>query len=322
MLLVLRRPWPSVGERRRAAGLPRRSADCGGHRMQQLSGQDASFIYAEQTHAPTHVLSVGIYDQSTAPGKKVTFKGILAHLEPRLHLARAFRQKAVRVPGDLDHPWWVEDAAFDLEYHVRHIALPKPGDWRQFCIQVARLHSRPLDLSKPQWEMYVIEGLDAVEGRPEGRLRDRCSRCTTRRSTACRAWRCSRRSTPRRPKAGDPPPPATAWVPERDPSAWELLGRAGLQRGEDPGAGDARRRQARAGARASGRPADVASRPSPPRRSPGSTRRSAPTEWSTAATSSSPTSSRCAEPSTGRPSTTSPCRCSAARCAAYLARRR
>ena len=63
----------------------------------------------------------------TAPGKKVTFKGILAHLEPRLHLARAFRQKAVRVPGDLDHPWWVEDSDFDLEYHVRHIALPEAG---------------------------------------------------------------------------------------------------------------------------------------------------------------------------------------------------
>lgn len=52
---------------------------------------------------------------------------ILAHLEARLHLARAFRQKVVRVPVDLDHPYWVQDPDFDLEYHVRHIALPKPG---------------------------------------------------------------------------------------------------------------------------------------------------------------------------------------------------
>ena len=57
---------------------------------------------------------------------------------------------------------------FDLEYHVRHIALPKPGDWRQFCIQAARLHARPLDLARPLWEMYVIEGLDGVEGVPKG----------------------------------------------------------------------------------------------------------------------------------------------------------
>ena len=136
--------------------------------MQQLSGQDASFIYSERPHAPTHITSISIYDPSTAPGGPVTFKGILGHLEARLHLARAFRQKLVRVPADLDHPYWVEDADFDLEYHVRHIALPKPGDWRQFCIQAARLHARPLDLSQPLWEMYVIEGLDNVEGVPPG----------------------------------------------------------------------------------------------------------------------------------------------------------
>ena len=119
--------------------------------MQQLSGQDASFIYSERPHAPTHITSISVYDPSTAPGGAVTFKGILAHLQARLHLARAFRQKVVRVPLDLDHPYWVEDSEFDLEYHVRHIALPRPGDWRQFCIQAARLHARPLDMSKPLW---------------------------------------------------------------------------------------------------------------------------------------------------------------------------
>ncbi len=74
----------------------------------------------------------------------------------------------MRVPLDLDHPYWIEDEEFDLEYHVRHIALPKPGDWRQFCIQVARLHARGLDLARPLWEMYVIEGLDGIEGLPKG----------------------------------------------------------------------------------------------------------------------------------------------------------
>ncbi|HPG26321.1 MAG TPA: wax ester/triacylglycerol synthase family O-acyltransferase [Myxococcota bacterium] len=136
--------------------------------MEQLSGLDATFINLETRNAPTHISGLNVYDQSTAPGGHVTFKGILANVESRLHLARCFRQKIVRVPFGFDHPYWIEDPAFDLEFHVRHIALPKPGDWRQLCIQVARLHARPLDLSKPLWEMYVIEGLDDVEGMPPG----------------------------------------------------------------------------------------------------------------------------------------------------------
>ncbi len=136
--------------------------------MQQLSGMDASFLYLETPNAPGHVFSVYICDQSTAPGGRVTFKGILEHVRQRLHVSRAFRQRLVEVPFGLDHPYWIEDADFDLEYHVRHIALPQPGDWRQLCIQIARLHSRPLDRSRPLWEMYVIEGLDNVDGLPAG----------------------------------------------------------------------------------------------------------------------------------------------------------
>jgi WS/DGAT/MGAT family acyltransferase len=136
--------------------------------MQQLSGMDAAFLYFETPQAPNHIGAFSIYDQSTAPGGRVTFKGLLANIEKRLHLARCFRQKLVHAPFDLDHPYWVEDADFDLEFHVRHIALPEPGDWRQLCIQVARIHARPLDLSRPLWEMYVIGGLDNVEGVPPG----------------------------------------------------------------------------------------------------------------------------------------------------------
>ena len=136
--------------------------------MQQLSGQDASFVYLETPHTPMHIGSVGIYDPATAPGGFVRFKDILRFIESRLGSARSFRQRLVRVPFDLDHPYWTEDPEFDLEYHVRHIALPKPGDWRQLAIQVARLHSRPLDLTKPLWEFTIIEGLDNVEGLPPG----------------------------------------------------------------------------------------------------------------------------------------------------------
>lgn len=136
--------------------------------MQQLSAQDASFIYMDLPNSPMHIGALAVYDPATAPNGFVRFKDILRTLAGRLPLARSFRERVVRVPFDLDHPYWVRDASFDLEFHVRHIALPQPRDWRQLCIQVARLHARPLDLSRPLWEMTVIEGLDNVRGLPRG----------------------------------------------------------------------------------------------------------------------------------------------------------
>jgi diacylglycerol O-acyltransferase len=136
--------------------------------MRQLSEHDAAFIYSDGAHANSNVSLLHIYDQSTAPGGVVRFKQILNHVESRLDLLPKFREKIHRVPLDLDYPYWVEDENFNLEYHVRHIALPKPGDWRQFCIQSSRIHARPLDLNRPLWEMYVIEGLDSFLDLPPG----------------------------------------------------------------------------------------------------------------------------------------------------------
>ncbi len=136
--------------------------------MQQLSPLDASFVYLETPNSPMHIGSLAIYDPSTSPNGRLRFKEVLDFIESRLDGAWAFRRRLVRVPFDLDHPYWIEDPDFDLEYHVRHIALPEPGDWRQLCILAARLHARPLDLSKPLWEFTVIEGLDNIEGLPKG----------------------------------------------------------------------------------------------------------------------------------------------------------
>jgi len=135
--------------------------------MQQLSGQDAMFIHSEMDGFPQHITGVTIYDQSTAPGGgPVRFKDILAMLENRTHLSPIFRRKLVEVPLGLGQPYWAEDPDFNMEYHVRHIALPSPGNWRQLCILAARLHSQPLPRDKPLWEMCVIEGLNNVEGLP------------------------------------------------------------------------------------------------------------------------------------------------------------
>ena len=136
--------------------------------MRQLSDQDAVFLYSESAHSNSNVTLLYTYDQTTAPGGKVRFKSILAHIENRLDRVPILRQCVRQVPFRLDRPYWVEDVDFNLEYHVRHLALPKPGDWRQFCIQASRIHARPLDLNRPLWEMYVIEGLDSFLDLPQG----------------------------------------------------------------------------------------------------------------------------------------------------------
>ena len=128
--------------------------------MRQLSGHDAGFLYSDTARSNANLSLLHIFDQSTAPGARVRFKSVLAHIARRLQGAPLFRQRLLRVPMGLDRPYWIDDENFDLEHHVRHIALPKPGDWRQFCIQTSRIHARALDLDRPLWEVYVIEGLD------------------------------------------------------------------------------------------------------------------------------------------------------------------
>jgi len=136
--------------------------------MQQLTAQDAQFLYIETGNNLTHVMGVNIFDPSTAPGGKVRFTDIIDHSEIRLMYSPVFKRRLMRLPLDFDHPYWVEDEFFDVEHHMFHSRLPEPGDWRQFCIHLARHFSRPMDMNRPLWDMYVIEGLDRIEGIPKG----------------------------------------------------------------------------------------------------------------------------------------------------------
>lgn len=136
--------------------------------MQQLSGMDASFLYLETRNSPMHISGLYIYTQETAPGGKVRFKQIIDSTAARVSRLGSLTKRLVEVPMGLDHPYWIDDGQFDPEFHIRHVALPEPGDWRQLCILVSRIHARPLDRSRPLWEMYVIEGLDKLEGYPPG----------------------------------------------------------------------------------------------------------------------------------------------------------
>ncbi len=136
--------------------------------LHQLSAQDAQFLYIQTPENLTHVMAVYVYDPSTAPTKKVRFKDIIDHVRSRLHISPVFKRKLYRLPFDIDHPYWVEDQHFDIEAHISHGRLPEPGDWRQFCIHVARHFSKPMDMNRPLWDMYVVEGLDRVKGYGKG----------------------------------------------------------------------------------------------------------------------------------------------------------
>lgn len=127
--------------------------------MQQLTGLDTSFLNLETRTTYGHVCGLAIFDPSTA-SVPATFEDTKQLIRDRIHLLPPYRRRLVEVPFGLDHPYWIEDPDFDLDFHVRHMGLPPPGDQRQLAEQVARIVARPLDRSRPLWELYVIEGLE------------------------------------------------------------------------------------------------------------------------------------------------------------------
>ena len=192
--------------------------------MRQLRGGDARFVFAERGHANSNITLVYTYDPSTAPGGRVRFKGLLKHIESRLHLSPIFRQKLLRVPLELDYPYWIEDERFDLEYHVRHISLPRPGDWRQFCIQASRIHARPLDLSRPLWELHLVEGLDTFLDLPPDSfaILAKIHHAAIDVNGGAEITTLLHDTTPVPPQ----PEPPEPWFPEPPPSTSLLLARA------------------------------------------------------------------------------------------------
>ena len=135
--------------------------------MQRLGQQDAMFLYSEKPRAPMHLCSFHFYAPDPN-GHRLTFDEFREHVHSRLPLARLLRRKLVRVPLDLDYPYWVEDRDFDLDHHVRHVTLEGDRDWRAVWDLAAALHSIPIDLHRPPWELYLIDGIDHVEGYEPG----------------------------------------------------------------------------------------------------------------------------------------------------------
>src|SRR3954453_14243992 len=111
--------------------------------MQQLSGLDTSFLTMETRTTFGHVGSVAVIDP--LPDGPLRFADVQRAIAERLHLLAPYTRRLVEVPLGLDRPWWIEGPDFDLDFHVREIALPAPGRREQLAEQVARIHSRPLD---------------------------------------------------------------------------------------------------------------------------------------------------------------------------------
>jgi len=123
--------------------------------VDRLSPLDASFLHIEDSVSHMHIASVGIFE-----GPEPAFEDIVAMIESKLSLVPRYRRVIRHVPLQLGRPVWVDDPHFNIEYHLRHTALPSPGGEAELRKLVGRIMSQPLDRSKPLWEIWVVEGLE------------------------------------------------------------------------------------------------------------------------------------------------------------------
>src|SRR3954451_2402018 len=128
--------------------------------MRQLTSLDAQFLALESSNQTGHVAGLTILDPSTTPSGELTFKDICALLEERLPLLPPLRWRLVKVPFGLDYPYWLHEPDLHPDLHLPELALPPGGAREKLAEQVARIVSRPLDRSRPLWELYLIHGLE------------------------------------------------------------------------------------------------------------------------------------------------------------------
>lgn len=198
--------------------------------MKQLTGLDATFLYMEAGGSQFgHVSSLSIYEPPDRPGYDPLGEWRAA-IEKRLHLLEPLRRRLVEVPMNLDHPFWIEDPNFDLDFHVRHTAVPPPGNDEQLSEIISRIIGRPLDRTRPLWETYVIEGL------PDGRygILTKVHHATIDGASGAELLTMMLDESP---DGDEIPPPTEEWKPERVPSDLEVLQRAALSLARKPGRG-------------------------------------------------------------------------------------
>jgi WS/DGAT/MGAT family acyltransferase len=132
--------------------------------IQQVSGQDATFLYAESPNSPMHVATLTIVEGS------IEFNDFKEIVASKLHLIPKFRKKLLNVPLNLDNPYWVDDPNFDIDLHINRLKLPDPANWKTLREMTSSIFSSPLDLRRPLWSIDFIEGLDEVSQVPKGSI--------------------------------------------------------------------------------------------------------------------------------------------------------
>jgi diacylglycerol O-acyltransferase / wax synthase len=186
---------------------------------ERLTALDASFLYLERPAMHMHVAGLSVLDPSTRPDGRLRFEDIERVFASRLHMAPRLRQKVKMVPFDLALPVWADDAAFDLDFHLRRAALPSPGGRAELSEQVQRILSRPLDRSKPLWELYVIEGVEDGHVATLMKVHHAMIDGLSGMHLTAALFDLS----PEVPEE----PPAPAWHPDPEPSSQQLLQEAG-----------------------------------------------------------------------------------------------
>src|SRR5437763_4944616 len=127
--------------------------------MERMTGLDAGFLYMETPTLHMHTLKIAVVDPSGVPGG-YSFDLLKQVLASRLKYLPPFRRRIVEVPFGLHHPGWIEDPDFDMDYHVRRVAVPAPGGPHEFAELISDIASHQLDRRRPLWELWVVEGLE------------------------------------------------------------------------------------------------------------------------------------------------------------------
>jgi len=193
--------------------------------MQQLSSQDALFVYLENSKMPLHIGGLYIFGIEEG-GKQFDFQDFRDYLEKRLHLSSIFRQRLVEVPLHLGKPFWVDDPDFDLDHHLFHIALPKPGKLRDLADLSAQIYNPPMDRNRPLWKLTFVTGLENIEGLP---TKDAFAMIAQVHHSMIDGKSGVEIMTALLHLGSEPPkvrPPKEEWKPERVPTGIELMTRS------------------------------------------------------------------------------------------------
>jgi WS/DGAT/MGAT family acyltransferase len=196
--------------------------------MQRLTGMDASFLYLETPTAHMHVAGAYVYDPSTAPeGSDWGAARVREEIARRLHLVQPYRRRLKEVPFQLHHPLWIEDPDFDLAWHVRDINVAPPGGKAELAALAAELHARPMDRSRPLWDMHIVHGL-------EGGLVAVIARTHHAAIDGASGMDITVNLLDLQPEPAEVAPPTEEWKPDREPTDLELVGYAARSLAQQP----------------------------------------------------------------------------------------